>query len=249
MISKAGRSLYKEILKELRTKITKLPEGYKLPSQQELCENLGVSRTLIREVLVSLEREGLIIRKQGLGTFVVKKDGIVQTGLDYLRGVSTIISTSGKVPDLILNEFEEVAASPSLSKKLEIAPKDPLIKIKRVYTADGIPVIYAETYMVINRIPGGKDAIISVLKDENSKNEEIFTYLDKYFMRPIKHAISEIEAIDADKKLANLLKIPEKKAVTLLLEVHYDENNIPLLHSLDYINTSIFKLSVFRRKI
>ena len=68
-------------------------------------------------------------------------------------------------------------------------------------------------------------------------------------MRPIKHAIAEIEAIEANKYLSDLLKVPEKKAITLLLEVHYDENNIPLLYSLDYINTSVFKLSVFRRKI
>ncbi|HOP25340.1 MAG TPA: GntR family transcriptional regulator [Defluviitoga sp.] len=249
MFSKAGRSLFKEVLSELRKEILQLPEGYKIPSQQELCNNFGVSRTLIREVLVSLEREGLIIRKQGLGTFVVKKEGIVQTGLDYLRGVYNIISTSGRTPKLILNEFEEVKATPPISKTLKIDKNEPLIKIKRLYTADDIPVIYAETYMVVNRIPGGREAILSVLKNEKSREEEIFSFLDKYFMRPIKHAIAEIEAIEANKYLSDLLKVPEKKAITLLLEVHYDENNIPLLYSLDYINTSVFKLSVFRRKI
>lgn len=249
MVQRSDKSLYKQVLSELRREILQLPAGFQLPSQDDLCNKFGVSRTLIREVLSGLEREGLIIRKQGLGTFVVEREGVVQTGLDYLRGVSTIISTSGKTPNLILNSYEEVEADSLVAKKLKVPTGESLIKFRRVYTADNIPVIYAETFMVSSRVPGGKKAIIQLLENETIRNEEIFSFLNKFFLNPIQYAIAEIEAVQANDNLSKLLNIPKEKALTLLLEVHYDEHNTPLLYSLDYIDTSVFKLTVFRRKI
>src|SRR3954471_16166581 len=44
--------------------------GFRLPSERELTERLGISRMTLRQALDRLEREGLLIKRRGAGTFV-----------------------------------------------------------------------------------------------------------------------------------------------------------------------------------
>lgn len=60
----------------LRTRIQQGEFGSKLPSERELQEQLGVPRRRLREALEDLEKEGRIIRKIGIGTFVAPQEGI-----------------------------------------------------------------------------------------------------------------------------------------------------------------------------
>ena len=57
---------------ELRQAITggTFRPGSQLPTEAELCEMLGVSRTVVREALRVLEDDGLVARRHGVGTFV-----------------------------------------------------------------------------------------------------------------------------------------------------------------------------------
>ena len=48
--------------------------GEKIPSSAQLCEEFGVSRTVIREALASLKVAGRVIARQGAGVYVTEKD-------------------------------------------------------------------------------------------------------------------------------------------------------------------------------
>lgn len=50
------------------------PPGEKIPSSAQLCEEFGVSRTVIREALTSLKVAGRVIARQGAGVYVTDKD-------------------------------------------------------------------------------------------------------------------------------------------------------------------------------
>jgi GntR family transcriptional repressor for pyruvate dehydrogenase complex len=71
----AGRErggLVKQIGDELRTEIAsgRFDIGDKLPSQAELSERFGVSRTVVREAIASLQADGLLEARQGAGVFI-----------------------------------------------------------------------------------------------------------------------------------------------------------------------------------
>ncbi|WGW02998.1 FadR/GntR family transcriptional regulator [Tropicibacter oceani] len=67
--------------------------GARLPSEARLCEEYGVSRTVIREAIASLRADGLVEPRRGAGVFVVKDtldSGLPFTDVDYDR-VSSVI--------------------------------------------------------------------------------------------------------------------------------------------------------------
>lgn len=65
-----------------------LQEGHQLPSERQLAIALGVSHTVVREALGVLAREGIIIKRHGLGNFVAsfQRDSLLQTVADIPQG-------------------------------------------------------------------------------------------------------------------------------------------------------------------
>jgi GntR family transcriptional regulator, frlABCD operon transcriptional regulator len=69
------RPLYKQLMQRLRNDITAgvYPAGERIPGEQALCEIYGVSRVTVRKALEEIVRGGLLVRRQGKGTFVARK--------------------------------------------------------------------------------------------------------------------------------------------------------------------------------
>ena len=74
-VSPAARGpLYEQIIEGLKREISegRLPPGAPLPSFRQLAAELMVSVITVKRAYEELEREGIIYRKQGLGTFVAR---------------------------------------------------------------------------------------------------------------------------------------------------------------------------------
>ena len=67
--------LYQQLAELLKEEIHagRYKQGQKLPTELELCELYHVSRNTVRGALQQLEKENLLLRQQGKGTFVCKK--------------------------------------------------------------------------------------------------------------------------------------------------------------------------------
>jgi GntR family transcriptional regulator len=71
----AGGALYQQIVDRLKREISegRLMPGVALPSFRQLAEDLLVSVITVKRAYEELEREGIIFRRQGLGTFVAEQ--------------------------------------------------------------------------------------------------------------------------------------------------------------------------------
>jgi GntR family transcriptional regulator len=80
---------------ELRQAITggTYRPGSQLPTEAELCEMLGVSRTVVREALRVLEDDGLVARRHGVGTFV--RNHPILKNLNFNFGITEMIESAG----------------------------------------------------------------------------------------------------------------------------------------------------------
>ena len=73
----------------------KMEMGEQLPSEAEMAAEIGVSRNTIREAYITLEAEGIIVRKHGIGTFVSRFPLINNPLLDELVGFPENIRSAG----------------------------------------------------------------------------------------------------------------------------------------------------------
>ena len=102
----------------------------RLPRESVLAEKLGISRTQLRDILASLEREGFITRRHGVGTIINRHVLNVQTRMDIEVEFLDMIRQSGHEPAVA---FVRVADGTADAKTPD-AMRDELVELGGRYT-------------------------------------------------------------------------------------------------------------------
>ncbi|ALE05368.1 hypothetical protein AL755_07575 [Arthrobacter sp. ERGS1:01] len=120
IVAPAGQPLRVAVYSRLADGIrsTILPLGSLLPKEVDLGVQMGVSRTVVREALMLLEEDGLIVTKRGVGRSVT--DALPNVGLEGLRPFEDILSTAGKAVRVGTNIFDLQPTTDFISKGIEV---------------------------------------------------------------------------------------------------------------------------------
>ena len=94
-----------------------------LPSELELADVLGVSRTVVRDALSDLERDGYVERVRGIGTLVNRDVVQVENRMDQKLEFNRMIRAIGRVPHSDTLMVTKETATPELIKKLALDPE------------------------------------------------------------------------------------------------------------------------------
>ena len=119
-----------------------LDKGEQLPSEAEMAAKIGVSRNTIREAYIALESEGVISRKHGIGTFVLRPPKIKEQLLDDLIGFPHAIETAGYSFDFKIISVARVTSTSEVAHALQCDPGQQVLQVKYLLYADGIPSVY-----------------------------------------------------------------------------------------------------------
>lgn len=211
----------------------------KLPSEQKLAKQFGVSRNTVHVALKSMEYQGMVIFRRGTGTYVTRyssNDGI-RYNIASLDSTTKIISEHGYKPGTIDLNYEIKSAPKGISKKLEIEKGTEVLYIERVRTADDLPIIYVEDYIVYQE---------GMLEEfEKEKGGSLLSYMNKY--NPISFSNCSIHTVISDEKLIRKLKLDEPKALLLLEQIHYSSKGQALFYSDSYFLTEKLEFNIIRR--
>ena len=90
----------------------------RLPRESVLSERLGISRTQLRDILASLDREGFITRRHGVGTVINRHVLGAQAGMDIEVEFMDMIRQSGRTPGLAFVRAAELPADDRIAAKL-----------------------------------------------------------------------------------------------------------------------------------
>ncbi|MFC2037488.1 GntR family transcriptional regulator [Chloroflexota bacterium] len=213
--------------------------GEQLPSEAELAAQLGISRPTLREALLNLEQEGIIIRRHGVGTFVAPGYGQrLESGLERLESVLELAARTGMRLKFNALRIQEEAASEDLCEKLQIPAGTPLTHVNRVIVVDGPPVAYMEDVIPASVLPAA--AI------DETFNGSVLDLLRQKQIVQVARAVADIVALDADAPLAHKLAIKPGQAVLLLEEVLFDVEGKAVDCSRNYFVPDFFRFHVVR---
>lgn len=212
--------------------------GRRLPSEEALSEMAGASRSTIRSALLKLERQGLVVRRHGIGTFATGAMVNMAMSLEVLTSIAGVIRSNGFEPrterNIVRTEWEPPA---SVRERLRVPEGSPVHYIERLYLADAFPAIY-----VVNRIPLYLDG---VLVDMTGFQGEVLPFFESRVGLPVERAVTDVRAVNADRELAAAMSVKVGTALLLLEQVAYSRQQ-PVAHSLAYHNSQYITYNATR---
>lgn len=214
--------------------------GSRLPPELELVRMLGVSRTVVRQALRFLQEDGLIARRQGLGTFV-RKNPILQY-LNVNFGTTEMIHSAGMQSSTPHLEIQEVAASSEVANALDLPAGAPVIVIERVRSADNRPVVFSLDYM---SKPLLRDVDLSSYW--HGQDISLYRLLQDIVGQMIEYGITRILPVQAPPRAARMLNVAENSALLYLLQTDYAPHDVPVLYSCEYHLPDAFDFYLIRR--
>jgi GntR family transcriptional regulator len=223
-----------------------LEPGQQLPSEPELAGRLNISRSTLRSAIQSLEREGFIIRRRGIGTFVIRNP-IKVNNLNLNWGVTQVIRSGGAEPGSLEIEVRSQPADARIARKLDLEAGHPMVVLERVRTADGRRVVYSIDYLPrhIAEEAGVMD-VEPAMRDFLLKEQSMYRFLSEVLQIEIHHSMAVIKPKNADRLLSQKLDIPAGREILFLEQVEYTLHEQPVLLADEYHVSDAFEFSIYR---
>lgn len=230
----------KKLLQEIKHGI--YANSSRLPPETEIAEYFSISRTLVRDCLSILEREGFVSRKHGVETIINQHVLKIVTRVDLEEEFLSMVKDTNREPAISFVNHGITVADENIANKLLIDIGNTIIYSKRVITADNNPAIYCIDYISETLIRN---------KNYNSDvlDEPIFNFIEKYCDTEIFMDLSEIKAILADDELSKIFNINVGSPILYMDEVGYNLYGQPVLYSREYYKEGMFKHVILRKKI
>ena len=209
----------------------------RLPSEPELAEQFEVSRGTIRQALVILEREGIVFRRQGSGTFVNEYVLRIEARAETAYEFGDLLRRSGFTPTIQVVEAREEVHD-ELVELLEIPPGTPCLTIRKLFLADGEPAIY-NTDIIPKTLGYGEYS-------DEELHQSIFKFLREQCGQETVQMLSEIIPTIVNDELAELLKMDPGAPLLQFDEVHQNKLYKPLFFSRNYYHRAFVRFSVLR---
>jgi GntR family transcriptional regulator len=211
---------YQRIQNGIRKRIdaADLHPGDAVLSERELAKIHKVSLMTARHALVELEREGIVERRRGAGTFV----SAPKIHFNKLMSYTEIMSSRGLAPRSRVLFADFVEGKEELAARLALPAPSPLLKIKRLRLADQEPLALETCYFAAAEFSALKGAIL--------RRCSLFTTLEREFEVKLSHADEEIDITTADAKLASLLEVHDGSPVMRIRQIIYSTKSKPIMY-------------------
>lgn len=232
-ISKPLHVQAEEVLRKL-IESEEYKNGKLLPNEIQLSEQLSISRNTLRQAINKLVFEGLLIRKKGFGTKVVKK-GITGGVKNWLS-----FSQEMKMLGIEIRNFE-----------LHISIKKPNEEICNFFN---IPPENNTRCIVLERVRGNKEypfvSFISYfnpaipLTGDEDFSQPLYGLLENKFNIIVKTSKEEITARLAGEALAEKLEMKSSDPILIRKRFVYDINNVPIEYNIGYYRADSFTYTI-----
>jgi GntR family transcriptional regulator len=215
--------------------------GDQLPSEPKLCDYFGVSRTVIRHALDNLAAQGVIRREKGSGTFIAEPK-ITERLVQKLTGFYHDMVEQGYTPTTQVLKQAVVPAASEIAANLHLKPDAPVVEIERLRAVDSAPIQLVTTYIPVE--------LCEALVEADLKTHSLYAFLEEQCGMMIARGHRTIEAVPAEQRVAQLLRVSLGAPLIRLVSVSYMENGTPVefYRALHRGDRTQFEVELFRAR-
>ena len=181
--------------------------GDRVPSENELSDQFGVSRMTARRALDELALDGLIVRRRGSGSYIA--DGNVRSSFLVIRNIAEEIAESGRAYGSRVLRHCAVRADAEVASALDLATRARVFHSLVVHLADAEPVQLEDRYVRDDVAPDYLEADLATMTPNS--------YLQR--LCPFVEARQEITAVLPSEKQRAALGIDDAEPCLLIKRV------------------------------
>jgi GntR family transcriptional regulator len=231
-----GLPAYQRIQSAIRKRIDtgQLHPGDAVASERDLAKIHQVSLMTARHALASLEREGIVEHRRGIGTFVSAPKIHFNKLMSYTEQMSSrSLTAASKVLFAKVLDSENEAAA-----RLSLPPTSRIIILERLRHAAGEPFALETCYLSAAEFSGLLDAPIG--------QESLFGMLERDYKIEIGYADEEVDATAADPRIAEILSIPRRDPLLRIRQIIYSTKGRPIMYVLGFYRSDRHNLVIRR---
>jgi len=228
------RALHEQLSVQLRADFLRnVPPGQQIPTEEAISRAHDVSRVTVRRAIQTLVDQGLLVRRQGKGTFTAAPRPRVTYEIDRLGPFMDAFAASGTKATAHLIDFFWSSDEPMTQC---FGTSEPVLVYERLYETDGVPHGYLKI-----AIPGHLAERVSRADAETRGVYEILK--KKGGIAPVRASFS-ISSELPDGALAKHLRVSRATPVMSVDRISYSATGEPIERSLHYLLPDVYKLSV-----
>jgi len=214
-------------------------QGGRLPGENAMADEMGVSRGTVRQALAILQHEGLISRHQGSGTFANPNVLSIPARIDFAYEFSELITASGYQSTIQTLEVRSETAEADTADGLGLQAGAPLLRLRKLFLADGQPAIYVHELLPVD--------LIAEPYEPAELEKPIWRFLERRCHRQLKYVLSELVPSVAQGEVAELLAVAAGSPLLKFEEVIYGLHNEPLVQALIYFREPLIRFHALRK--
>jgi GntR family transcriptional regulator len=235
-----SRPLYAQAVDALKRLINEEPylPGEQLPTEGALADLLGISRTTLRMAMGHLELEGMVARRQGIGTFVAENSVDIREGMESLTSLQLLAKAAGLQTETISREVRILSAGDEWTDAVGTELGATMSQVQCTISIEGRPVAFMrtlapETWADPDDLENASGSLLEFLIAQNDPAPN--------------HTHSKIRAVPADLFLAGQLEVPEGEALLYLIETYFTASGDPIALSHNYFVSDRFGFYISRQ--
>jgi GntR family transcriptional regulator len=234
-----GQYPFRRLQANLAELISSLPAESRLPSEPELARRMGVSRATLREAMRAFEGQGLIRRRQGVGTFVVAKVPVLDSGLEVLESIETLAQRTQLPVKMGELEVQQVDADEENSAALNVPVGTYLTHVGRVIYTENRPIAY-----LVDILPAN---ILTPVEVESGFTGSVLDLVLRRGEPKLVQSRTEIRAVGATPEVARALQIQRDDVLLLFVAYLYSNDGRVADYSFSYFLPGYFRFHVVRK--
>lgn len=214
--------------------------GQQLPPEGDFARQLGISRPTLREALHSLELEGVITCRHGVGTFIASSYGKrLENGLEVLESIERLANRNGLKTSMGDSKIEERPATTNEITELNLDTPAQVLSVARTILVDEKPAAYLRDILPVEYLR----------KEDLSASFQgsVLDLLIKRNLPKLAYSLTKLAAVPADPTLAELMGITRHTPLMRLEARLFSQENQVVDYSISHFVPGYFDFHVVRR--